>query len=233
MLKHPDLPDNPLVPENKVITDVRGSREWWRFQHRYDMDQPDLLDIYARWHAVTAPRGAMLLGEVNITDPGRLGRHTAGRGLDAVFWFGLIEHRWEPDRFTEWTRQALDGAAGLVWVLSSHDRPRAPSRYGGGTAGRRRALTLATLTAGFPCFPLLYQGDELGLQDAEVPADRVQDPLVPTAGRRIPVTRLVRQCRGQLRPAWGSPTAPNRGSRSATASPNRQSARSARTRHPR
>ncbi len=96
MLKHPDLPDNPLVPENKVITDVRGSREWWRFQHRYDMDQPDLLDIYARWHAVTAPRGAMLLGEVNITDPGRLGRHTAGRGPDAVFWFGLMEHRWEP-----------------------------------------------------------------------------------------------------------------------------------------
>lgn len=182
VLKHPDLPDNPLVPEDKVMTDVRGSREWWHFQHRYDMDQPDLLDIYARWHAVTAPRGAMLLGEVNITDPGRLGRHTAGRGLDAVFWFGLIEHRWEPDRFTEWTRQALDGAAGLVWVLSSHDRPRAPSRYGGGTAGRRRALTLATLTAGLPCFPLLYQGDELGLQDAEVPADRAQDPLVRYGG---------------------------------------------------
>ena len=85
VLKHPDLPDNPLVPEDKVITDVRGSREWWRFQHRYDMDQPDLPDIYARWHAVTAPRGAMLLGEVNITDPGRLGpahrRPRPGRGV--------------------------------------------------------------------------------------------------------------------------------------------------------
>jgi hypothetical protein len=115
------------------------------------MDQPDLLGTYARWHAVTAPRGAMLLGEVNITDPGRLGRHSAGRGLDAVFWFGLIEHRWEPI--------ASPSGRGRPSTVP-RSRPRAPSRYGGGTAGRRRALTLATVTAGLPCFPFLYQGDE-------------------------------------------------------------------------
>ena len=41
---------------------------------------------------------------------------------------------------------------------------------------------MATLTVGLPCFPLLYQGDELGLEDVEVPADRVQDPLARYGG---------------------------------------------------
>jgi alpha-glucosidase len=70
VLKHPDLPDNPVVPEDQVITDVRGSREWWRFQHRYDMDQPDLLDLYARWRAVTAPRGRCCSARLTSPIPG-------------------------------------------------------------------------------------------------------------------------------------------------------------------
>lgn len=182
VLKHPDLPDNPEVPAERVRPDVRGATEWGRFEHLYDMDQPDLFDLYRRWQAITAPRGAMLLGEVNITEPARLARYTDGGGLDAVFWFGLIEQLWEPERLPP----ALVGPAGtvpgLAWVLSSHDRPRAPTRYGGAPAGRRRSLALAALTVGLPGFPFLYQGDELGLEDIDVPADQVQDPLVLWGG---------------------------------------------------
>ncbi|HLZ36536.1 MAG TPA: DUF3459 domain-containing protein [Mycobacteriales bacterium] len=67
-------------------------------------------------------------------------------------------------------------------MQSSHDSSRAVTRYGGGSAGRRRALTLATLTIGLPVLPVLYQGEELGLGDAELRPDEVQDPLAVSGG---------------------------------------------------
>jgi alpha-glucosidase len=71
-------------------------------------------------------------------------------------------------------------------VQSSHDRSRAVTRYGGGAVGRRRALALATLTVGLPALPVLFQGEELGLDDGHVPADRVRDPLALRGGYALP-----------------------------------------------
>ena len=60
-----------------------------------------------------------------------------------------------------------------TWVLSNHDNPRHRTRYGGYEA-RARAAVLLLL--GLRGTPFLYQGEELGLLDAEVPPDRVVDP---------------------------------------------------------
>jgi alpha-glucosidase len=182
MSKHPDLLDNPTIPADRVVPDERGRVEWNSFEHRYDRDQPDIVDILARWRSVADPYDALLLGEVSLLDLPRLARYTGPDALHACFWFGLVRRGWEPDRLPGWIRSAVDGVPGLVWVLSSHDRSRAVSRYGGGAVGRRRALVLATATIGLPDFPLLYQGDELGLADAAIAPDEVQDPLVRSGG---------------------------------------------------
>jgi alpha-glucosidase len=60
-----------------------------------------------------------------------------------------------------------------TWVLSSHDRPRHRTRYGG---SERRARAAAVMLLGMRGTPFLYAGEELGLEDADVPADRVVDP---------------------------------------------------------
>jgi alpha-glucosidase len=60
-----------------------------------------------------------------------------------------------------------------TWVLSNHDVPRHRTRYGGSEA-RARAAAVALLTQRGT--PFLYAGEELGLEDAVVPADRVVDP---------------------------------------------------------
>jgi alpha-glucosidase len=58
-------------------------------------------------------------------------------------------------------------------VLGNHDNPRPRTRFGGREArARSAAVVLLTLRG----VPFLYAGDELGLEDAEVPADRVVDP---------------------------------------------------------
>jgi alpha-glucosidase len=60
-----------------------------------------------------------------------------------------------------------------TWVLSSHDRPRHRTRYGGSERRARAAAVFVTMMRGTP---FLYAGEELGLEDAVVPPGRVVDP---------------------------------------------------------
>ncbi|MGH9170325.1 MAG: alpha-amylase family glycosyl hydrolase [Acidimicrobiales bacterium] len=60
-----------------------------------------------------------------------------------------------------------------TWVLSSHDRPRCRTRYGGSERRARVAAVLVTMMRGTA---FLYAGEELGLEDADVPPASVVDP---------------------------------------------------------
>jgi alpha-glucosidase len=60
-----------------------------------------------------------------------------------------------------------------TWVLSNHDNVRHRSRYGGSEARARAAAVLLLTLRGTP---FVYEGDELGLEDAIIPPDRVVDP---------------------------------------------------------
>jgi alpha-glucosidase len=80
-----------------------------------------------------------------------------------------------------------------TWVLSNHDVVRHPTRYGGGVRGlaRARAATLTMLA--LPGSAYLYQGEELGLEEVDVPPQDRQDPYwfrTGQAGRdgaRVPI----------------------------------------------
>jgi alpha-glucosidase len=61
--------------------------------------------------------------------------------------------------------------------MSSHDDPRAATRFGGGALGRERQLAYLALLLALPGMPFLYQGDELGLDNGVLPADRASDPI--------------------------------------------------------
>ncbi len=66
-----------------------------------------------------------------------------------------------------------DGPRWPSYVLSNHDNPRHRTRYGDSEANARAAALLLLTVRGTP---FLYAGEELGLSDADVPADRVVDP---------------------------------------------------------
>jgi alpha-glucosidase len=89
--------------------------------------------------------------------------------------------------------------APATWVLSNHDVTRPVTRYGRqdssfafdrkrfGTPtdperGRRRARAAALLTAALPGSMYLYQGDELGLDEVDVPLEEIQDPMHARSG---------------------------------------------------
>ncbi len=100
-----------------------------------------------------------------------------GDELHLAFNFAATHAPWDPAAWRtriERVVEELDPrAAWPAWVLSNHDVPRHRTRYGGSEA-RARAAAVALLTQRGT--PFLYAGEELGLEDAVVPPDRVVDP---------------------------------------------------------
>ncbi len=86
-----------------------------------------------------------------------------------------------------------------TWVLSNHDNPRHRTRYGGSEATARAAAVLLLTLRGTP---FLYQGEELGLLDADVPPDRRVDPG-GRDGSRAPIPWDVSPTHG-----WGDRAEP-------------------------
>ena len=64
-----------------------------------------------------------------------------------------------------------------MWFGSNHDHSRLATRWAGGDERKHKAALFLLLT--LPGSAILYQGDELGLEDGIVPPDRVRDIAAP------------------------------------------------------
>jgi alpha-glucosidase len=126
----------------------------------------------------TYPGDRMMVGEVYLLDTEMVATYYgAGDELNLAFNFPPLHIPWDAhgwQRQIEIASRALDPIdAWPTWTLSNHDHKRHRTRYGGSEA---RARASAVLLLGLRGTPFLYAGEELGLEDAEIPADRVVDP---------------------------------------------------------
>ncbi|HEX2119327.1 MAG TPA: alpha-amylase family glycosyl hydrolase [Acidimicrobiales bacterium] len=164
--KDPTLPDQP--PDLAGI-DLVGV-------HDHPSAHPLLRGIRAVLDSYPADRA--MVGEVNLGSAAQLAPYYGeGDELHMVFNFSLLWASWDAGRWAERiveSEAALRPAGGWpVWVLSNHDTPRHRSRYGGSEGRARVAATVLLTLRGTP---FLYAGEELGLEDADVPEDRRVDP---------------------------------------------------------
>jgi alpha-glucosidase len=168
LVKDPELRDNPLLgaapPPDASPQEIFAS-----YDHRHDLDQPDVLEIYRRWRGLAREHDAVLLGEVYLLEPAKLSRYVDGDDvLDSAFCFPALKTGWDAKEIRDMLVACVAAGAGrMSWPLSSHDDPRAASRFGGGEVGARRAMAYLGLLAGLPGVPFLLQGDELGLDDGD------------------------------------------------------------------
>jgi alpha-glucosidase len=174
MSRDPDLRDNvPGVPPGGF----RGSRQ------RYDEDWPGVHDILRSFRRlIDAYDDRVAVGEVAINDPERVARYYGERldELHMAFNFDFLKQPWRSESFFEATNryeQLVPPGAQPVYVLSNHDSSRARSRYAGGdpALGLRRARVAAMLLLALRGTPFVYQGEEIGQADGEVPPGRVLD----------------------------------------------------------
>ena len=175
LVKDAELRDNPQIAP---ITDGMDPFDAFNaFEHRYDMDQSENVEIFRRWNQICAPRQALLLGEVNAPWPDRQSRYVEPGALDQAFFLQAAFLGWEPENLLTMVRAMHDAAPeGISWVLSNHDRSRPVSRFGGGETGQRRSLAVSTLFMALGGTPFLYQGEELALSDGVLRAG-FHDPV--------------------------------------------------------
>jgi alpha-glucosidase len=96
-------------------------------------------------------------------------------GVQLPFNFQLLQTAWKARSIAaliERYEGALPQGGWPNWVLGNHDNPRIASRVGLPQA-RIAAMLLLTLRG----TPTMYYGDELGMSNVVIPAERVQDPL--------------------------------------------------------
>ena len=87
----------------------------------------------------------------------------------------MLSAAWHPQsiaRLVEEYEAALPPDGWPNWVLGNHDKPRIASRVGA-AQGRIAAMLLLTLRG----TPTIYYGDEIGMQNVEIPHDRLLDTV--------------------------------------------------------
>jgi alpha-glucosidase len=158
------LRDAPADYDKGVLVDIDETfavlRRWRSIVDRYEDDE------------------RVLVGETWVMDLERLaGFYGTGKdqlhlafnfpfafaGLDAVALRDVVER----------TDAAYPRDAWPVWMLSNHDIPRFPTRLCDGDERKIRCALAALLTLRGTA--VLYQGDELGLEQVDIPEDRLQD----------------------------------------------------------
>jgi len=80
------------------------------------------------------------------------------------------------------TEGLLPAGAWPLWTASNHDIVRFPTRWADGDESRIRVALMILLT--LRGTPVLYYGDEIGMTEADVPRDRILDPVGLREGQR-------------------------------------------------
>jgi alpha-glucosidase len=165
----------------------------------YTADRPEVHDVIMEMrHVVDEFPDRLLLGEIYLPIERLMAYYGRDlRGVHLPFNFALLQTEWNARviaRLIESYEAALPAGGWPNWVLGNHDRPRVASRVGPAQAGVA-AMLLLTLRG----TATLYYGDEIGMQQVEIPTDLVRDP----AERNVPGVGMGRDgCRTPMQ--WDS-----------------------------
>ena len=176
IIKDALLRDNPPAEDTDPLdVQIFGQRPV------YNSNRPEVHEVIRRWRRLVEDRpDVVLLGETPVPTATELAAYY-GDGNDELhlaFNFPFLTAPLEAEAMgevVEATEAALPTGAWPVWTGSNHDLGRLATRWAGDDPARARVALLVLL-----CLrgtPVLYQGDELGLPDVDVPHEKMRDPL--------------------------------------------------------
>lgn len=187
----PKLRDNPPRDDSCGVPDgVSMDNPLAEQQLVNSFCRPETLDRLAPLRAlVDEYPGVMLLGEVIEAEDSiaLAAEYTAGdRRLHLAYHGALLfEERMRAGRLREVLGQALEafGEEGVCWIVGNHDFGRLRSQWCAAEYEYPRDFyrMMTTLLLVLPGAFCLWQGDELGLEEARIPEDippeRLKDPF--------------------------------------------------------
>jgi len=179
LFKDIELRDNPV---RESLTVVAGT-QYHSLEEKNSWDQPEVLETYGEWRKLLDQYAGdrMLVGEVFLFDQSKVARYVGPQRLHLAFNFAFAGSKFRADHLqynvVEGLRLMGDAGAPCTWVLSNHDLTRHASRLGGGARGRARGRAVTLMLMALPGSPYLYQGEEIGAEQVDVPADQREDPI--------------------------------------------------------
>ncbi len=181
MFHDPELRDNPAAPMPVDQVPIKP----FQFQrHIYDCVHPDSVGFMSRVRRLLEQYpGSVSLGELS-SQPGwftRIGNYTSAKEnrLHMAYTLGLMRGQFNAELFQNLIREQSEvlGDGWMCWSFANHDVARPISRWQAkpeyrGAFARLLMLLLLSLK-GSIC---MYQGEELGLTEAEVAPELRRDP---------------------------------------------------------
>ena len=175
------LRSNPALPKDQRDESIAPRVNPYNHQlHLYSKNQPENLDFLARFRGVLDEYGATTaVGEVGDAQMGLeiMGQYTAGdRGVHMCYSFEFLSgHAPTAARFAQVMGDVDDKVSDgwACWAFSNHDVVRHTTRWNLSPASQRCLATVLMCLRGAVC---LYQGEELGLGEADVAYEDLQDP---------------------------------------------------------
>lgn len=179
MAKPAALPDMVLPLPGAARTASMASDPRW--------DRDGVHEILRGFRTILdAVPGTMAIGEASVPDDGRLALYVRPDELSLAFTFELTKAPWDAAQFRSAITSSMTALAKVgapcTWVLSNHDVDRHVTRYGGGELGAARGRAAALVQLALPGAVCIYQGDELGLDNVELPDGALQDPIWTRSG---------------------------------------------------
>jgi alpha-glucosidase len=150
--------------------------------HKRNSNQPETLAFIARLRALTDSKGGrMMVGELAPGSRELMQQYTRGpERLHTAYAFDFLGIKPNAVRMAEILSGWSEGRTGgwPSWAFSNHDVARVASRWAPEEGRHQKASVICwmTLLACLRGTIFIYQGEELGLPQGDVPFEKLQDP---------------------------------------------------------
>ncbi|MFT4198750.1 MAG: alpha-glucosidase family protein [Pseudoxanthomonas sp.] len=174
------LRDNPPKPKELRVGRGFSADNPYAYQyHWYNNTRPEMLPFLGRLRALMdCYPDVAALGEISSEDSlATTAEYTAPGRLHMGYSFELLVEDFSAGYIRATVERLEAGMQGgwPCWAVSNHDVVRALTRWGG-EGDDDFAAQLVALVCCLRGSVCLYQGEELGLAEADVPYERLQDP---------------------------------------------------------
>jgi alpha-glucosidase len=174
LFEDPNLSDNPVFEGKNRLGDVN-------MEDKFNDKLPEVHSELKKLRKVADQSNAVLIGETYTSNRDELKEYYGDRNdeiqMPMDFMFCRV-NRLSPEEFRTQIANAESTGGWPVYVLGNHDMPRSYVRYGDGQHNDQIAKLMAGMYLTLRGTPILYYGEELGMQnnDPERKQD-VKDPM--------------------------------------------------------
>ena len=175
------LRDNPPKPGNQRVGRGFSPDNPYAYQyHWYNNTQPQNLAFLEQLRMLLdSYPGVAALGEIASEDSlATMAEYTRPGRLHMGYSFELLSDDFSSAHIRSTVSQLEDKLhdGWPCWAISNHDSMRVISRWGGSDPSPRLATLLSAMACSLRGSVCVYQGEELGLPEADVPYEALRDP---------------------------------------------------------